>query len=175
LIAALSDNWHLGIWQVNPTRLLHVIETPVGDYADSAGGAFDSTGRQFAFSAGEEARLYDVPTGRELWKGQTKRSSHDLGVCLDASGKLLAYTEWEPPDERRRLVRLSDFQQVGVIAGCDTLAPLGRELADRNSWFLGTPRRRYSIPLLPLDGSPSNALFSPDGRLLAWSAGDGTV
>jgi WD40 repeat protein len=72
LIAALTDDWLVGIWRINTRTLLHVFEVPTGATADSAGGCFDPTSTRFVFSAGNEAALYDVATGdtRQRWKLQ---------------------------------------------------------------------------------------------------------
>jgi hypothetical protein len=65
-VAALSDDWHLAIWELASGRLAWVFEAPRGVYADNAGGAFDPTGARFAFATRVEARLYDLASGATL-------------------------------------------------------------------------------------------------------------
>ncbi len=59
-LAALSDDWHLGVWSMDSFRLLSLLEAPVGFLADNAGGAFDARGQRFAFASGHEACLFDL-------------------------------------------------------------------------------------------------------------------
>jgi WD40 repeat protein/tRNA A-37 threonylcarbamoyl transferase component Bud32 len=66
LVAALSNDWHVGIWDRADRRLLHVLEVIPGSHFDSAALAFSPDGRQFAFSAGRDASLWDVATGEPI-------------------------------------------------------------------------------------------------------------
>jgi WD40 repeat protein len=87
LIAALSDDWSLAVWEVESGALLHVFET-AGELADNAGGAFDASGTKFGFAADKEAQLYDLETGLtiERW-----RIPHGFGeeMQFDSGGRLL--------------------------------------------------------------------------------------
>src|SRR5207245_338441 len=65
-IAALAHNWQVGIWEVLTGRLEYVLDVPQGGWADNAGFVFSADGRQFAFSAGREAKRWDLSTGKEL-------------------------------------------------------------------------------------------------------------
>jgi serine/threonine protein kinase/WD40 repeat protein len=69
-VAALSDDWHVGIWDRSSGLLRHIFAVPPGFFADSASLAFDPTARQLAFSGYEHATLWDLETGRLLqsWK-----------------------------------------------------------------------------------------------------------
>jgi serine/threonine protein kinase/WD40 repeat protein len=69
-VAALSDDWHVGIWDRTNGRLRHIFAVPPGIFADSAALAFDPTGRQLAFSGGEHSTLWDLETGclLQTWK-----------------------------------------------------------------------------------------------------------
>ena len=64
-LVALAQNWQLGVWDLETHRLLHVFETPIGIFAQSAGLAIDAEGRRVAVVAGTEARVWDVATGSE--------------------------------------------------------------------------------------------------------------
>jgi len=52
LVAALSDDWHLALWDTTNGHLLLLIETPIGHRADHAGGCFDAADSHVAFVAG---------------------------------------------------------------------------------------------------------------------------
>jgi WD40 repeat protein len=69
-VAALSDDWHVGIWDRTSGHLRHIFAVPPGVFADSASLTFDPTTRQLAFSGYEHATLWDLETGRLLqsWK-----------------------------------------------------------------------------------------------------------
>ncbi len=97
LIAALTDDWHVGIWRISTRTLLHVIEVPTGATADSAGGCFDPTSTRFVFSAGTEAILYDVTTGDTLQRWKLQLGYFDQ-LQWDGQGRLL-------------LVRREDYEQ----------------------------------------------------------------
>jgi WD40 repeat protein len=64
-LAALSDDWQVGIWDVVAGHLLHVLEAHKGLIADNAALAFSPDGSQLAFASGHEARLWNVADGRE--------------------------------------------------------------------------------------------------------------
>src|SRR5437762_1400545 len=57
-LAALASNWRIAIWNVLSGRLLHVLEGPVGEFADNAALAFNTDASHFAFATGREARLW---------------------------------------------------------------------------------------------------------------------
>jgi serine/threonine protein kinase/WD40 repeat protein len=64
LVAALANDWRVGIWERASGRLLHIFAIPPGLFSDNVGLAFDPTARRIAFSAHEHATLWDVQTGR---------------------------------------------------------------------------------------------------------------
>ena len=70
LIAALSDDWRVGIWDRTSGQLRYLFDVPAGFFTDNAWMAFDPTARRFAFSGHEHATLWDLETGRLLqtWK-----------------------------------------------------------------------------------------------------------
>ena len=62
-LAALGDDFLLGVWSVPEGRLLRLIEAPRGASPDNADVAFSADGRQLAFATWHDARLYDLATG----------------------------------------------------------------------------------------------------------------
>ena len=105
LIAALTDDGHVGIWQVNARTLLHVIEVPTGASADSAGGCFDPTGTRFVASAGSEAILYDVATGNAPQRWKLHLGYFDQ-LRWDDQGRLLLLRREGLEQTKRRIWRL---------------------------------------------------------------------
>jgi WD40 repeat protein len=63
-IAALGQNWQVAIWSAASARLEFVLDVPQGVYASNGALAFRDDGRQFAFAAGREAKLWDLESGR---------------------------------------------------------------------------------------------------------------
>ena len=83
LVAALSMDWRVAIWERRTGRLLRLLDVPQGDFADSAGLAISHDHKRFAFSAGEESRLWNIATGRmeRSWKHHP-----GLGNCMTFLG-----------------------------------------------------------------------------------------
>lgn len=92
LLAALTHDWHIGIWDCRAGRLLHVLDGPVGFWADNAALAFSLDGSQFACSAGTEARLWDVGNGKQLNFWKLPPGLVEV-MGFHASGKLLLFRE----------------------------------------------------------------------------------
>jgi WD40 repeat protein len=70
LVAGLSQDWQVAIWDAASGQLRLILDVPQGLVADNSGLAFSPDGRRFAFSAGRQAKLWDADTGKELgaWK-----------------------------------------------------------------------------------------------------------
>jgi serine/threonine protein kinase/WD40 repeat protein len=83
LVAALSVDWRVGIWDRRTGRLLRLLDVPQGIFADNAGLAISPDNRRFAFSAGTETRLWNFTAGRQdrSWK-----LNPGLGDCLTFLG-----------------------------------------------------------------------------------------
>jgi serine/threonine protein kinase len=105
LIAALADDWHVGIWRINTRALLDVIEVPTGATADSAGGCFDPTSTRFVFSTGSEAVLYDVVTGDTLQRWKLQLGFFDE-LQWDVQGRLLLLRREDYEQPKLRIWRL---------------------------------------------------------------------
>ena len=76
LIAAASHEWQVGIWEWPSGRLRGVLPAPMGRFIDSIGMTFDADGRRFACSAGRQAQLWDLQSGR-----LTKQWDLPVGLC----------------------------------------------------------------------------------------------
>ena len=88
LLAALSDDWHLAIWETASSHLLFVFETPVGVLADNAGGSFDASAERFAFATGREGCLFDLGIGAVRQRWNLKDGFSDQ-VQFNGEGRLL--------------------------------------------------------------------------------------
>ena len=64
MLAAISHGWELGIWEMATGRLLHVLESPRGLFADNVAFAFSPDGEQLAIAAGGLADLWDLTEGK---------------------------------------------------------------------------------------------------------------
>jgi WD40 repeat protein len=107
-LAALSDDWHLAIWDLASGRLLFLFETPVGGFADSAGGCFDAEATRFAFASGREACLYDLATGgvARIWR--LARGLSDQ-VQFDSHGRPLLLRRERASIQTREIWRLFEL------------------------------------------------------------------
>src|SRR5262249_5253527 len=66
LVAALSHNWKVAVWDWKAGRLLHVFEVPSGLFADNATLAFNADSTRMAFVSGTRATLWEVASGKVL-------------------------------------------------------------------------------------------------------------
>jgi WD40 repeat protein len=89
-LAAISDDWQIGIWDLPTGRLRHRFEVPPGFTPDNAGLAFSPDGNRFAFSAGTTAKLWDTTSGKELDSWKLPPGLVDL-MSFQSDGKLLLF------------------------------------------------------------------------------------
>jgi eukaryotic-like serine/threonine-protein kinase len=86
-VAALSHDWQIGVWDLKTGFLERVLNGPQGITADNSALEFSPDGRRLVCSTGNEARLWDLTTGRE------QQWTLPRGLCdstaFDASGKNL--------------------------------------------------------------------------------------
>jgi len=78
LIAAVTHEWQIGLWDWPSGRLRGVLDFPIGRFVDNLGMAFDAAGQRFACSGGHKTRLWDLRTEQRIWE-------RDLpgGLCDD--------------------------------------------------------------------------------------------
>jgi WD40 repeat protein len=65
-LAALSDNWEVGLWNTASNQLERVLEAPKGLFADNAALAFNRDDTCLAFATSTDTRLWEVPSGQLL-------------------------------------------------------------------------------------------------------------
>jgi WD40 repeat protein len=124
LLAALSHDWQVAAWDTQAGRLLHVLDAPKGDTADNAALAISPDGSRLACATGQEARLWEIGSGRQLCSWPLPPGYADA-MTFDPSGqKLLLFRvepatgEWGPPEQVPRLCRVRD------LLGREPLTPL---------------------------------------------------
>jgi eukaryotic-like serine/threonine-protein kinase len=90
-VAALAQNWEVGLWDLQTGRLLCALEVPIGAFADNAGLAFSDDGKHLAFSVGTpqgtEVRLWDVDSTRELRRWHLPQGLQNK-LAFDGSDRL---------------------------------------------------------------------------------------
>jgi hypothetical protein len=170
-VAALSDNWHVGVWNRKSGQLRHILAMPPGFSADNAWLAFDPTGRQLAFSAGEHATLWDLENGRLLqtWTLpfglQDQLAFHGPGQLFlfrcETQDRFPPFHEY-PPKEHPRVYRLYN------LLGATPLRPV-KEISDHN-WHCFRIRMPADGRFLVAegtgvkDGRPARTLIAYDSR-----------
>jgi WD40 repeat protein len=97
-LAALTHDWHIGIWDRRSGQLSHVLDSPVGFWADNSALAFSPDGSQLACSSGTEARAWDVATGKQVESWPLPPGMVDQ-MGFHPSGKLLLFRA-EMEDEK---------------------------------------------------------------------------
>ncbi len=127
LIAALTDDGHVGTWRITNQALLNVIEVPINDTADSAGGCFDPTSTRFVFSAGHQAILYDAKSGNTLQKWNLQPGFFDQPQW-DDHGNLLLVRREDIEQSKKRIWRLY------ALEGAQTLRLLHQQTD--TAWML---------------------------------------
>jgi WD40 repeat protein len=141
LLAALAHNGQIAVWDLRRGQLRHLLWAPEGNADQDAALAFRADGGRFACSAGEEARLWDMETGRQIASWRLPPGARDL-LAFHPSGALLSFR---------------DEADGRVPAG----APRVRRL--RN--LLGPSPSEPLAVLADLDGRFLDAAVTPDGTI----------
>jgi WD40 repeat protein len=113
-LAAVSDDWHLGVWAMVTNKLVALLEAPVGDVADNAGGAFDVTGERFAFASWKEACVFDLRTGQTIHRWPLDKGYSDQ-VIFDADERLLLLRREMSAEHSRWIWRLRELANSGPV------------------------------------------------------------
>ena len=90
-LAAVGHNWQAAIWEVKTGRLQHLLDVPRGIVGNFS-VAFSPNGRRFAFATGEDAKLWDLDTGKEIGVWQLPKSKVNC-VTFHPDGALLLIRE----------------------------------------------------------------------------------
>jgi len=161
LVAALSNDWHVGIWDRKAHRLLHVLEVTPGFHADNAGLAFSPDSRRFAFAAGQEASLWDMATGELTRSWKLPPGLGDRLAFPGGNRLLLFHTETETgevgPFGPNDPVKYPRVCRVRDMLGPEPLKPLA-EIRDCNLGVFASecsPDGKYYV-IEGLGGSPGN-------------------
>jgi serine/threonine protein kinase/WD40 repeat protein len=141
LVAALSEDWRVGIWDRAAHRLLHVLEVTPGSLPDNAALALSADGRRFAFSSGKEASLWDVSTGETLKTWKLFLGLQDRLAFSDSNSLLLYRLETETgefgPVYRVDPVKHPRVCRIRNLLGADPLKPIA-EIRDCNLHVFGS-------------------------------------
>jgi serine/threonine protein kinase/WD40 repeat protein len=120
LLAALSADWQVAIWELSTGKLLHVLDAPVGYFTDNTALAFSRNGDRFAFSAKDQAKLWEVASGKEIDSWPLPPGFGDF-LAFDPTGKKLISVRLEtegrqvppsgnfPYQEHPRVCRVRDL------------------------------------------------------------------
>jgi WD40 repeat protein len=203
LLAALAQDWQVGVWDTATGELRRVLDVPPGLTADNAALALSPDGRRLAFAAGRTASLWDLATGKELRRWPLPPGLTDA-LAFDPSGQRLLSFRYEteggiaPPystDQRRhpRVCRIRDLLRPDALAPLaesrafdwhilSSLAdPDGRRFYAHGKYGEGGTGRavkafdgRSGKELWSLQSTGENAL-DPTGRLRALSRPRGTT
>ncbi len=147
-LAALSQNWRIGVWNLASSRLLHVLDAPRGVYADNAGLAFSPDGNHIAFSTSGQAQMWDVATGDTVRRWTLPAGLQDT-LAFDPSGKLLLFREETRDKEAGTLSNAPRSEHPRVVRIRDLLDPESAEGLPEISVF---PYRAFPV-LAPRDGT----------------------
>ena len=118
LVAAVANDWRVGIWDLASGRLRAVIEVPVGYFVDNTAVAFDTEGRRFACSAGHQAWLWDLDKNQLLNQWELPEGL-DEGLAFRGADQLLLISNGDqerqeptiqPYQAQRRSARLPAVQ-----------------------------------------------------------------
>jgi WD40 repeat protein len=190
-LAALANNWEVGIWNLASNRLEHLIRVPQGISADNAGLAFSQDDKLFAFATSGGATLRDVRTGVELksWRLPQGLQEH---LWFDSTGRLFLFQwDWPLATPGRCVVRdlsrtnylepLHSFRFFDGRIFDSCLSSDGQVLAICGSRFRGSqtnhvlsvinPQTGQLLCSLPAPNTGNGDSFSLDasGRLLGYS------
>jgi eukaryotic-like serine/threonine-protein kinase len=161
-VGALSNDWNVGIWDRRTHRLLHTFEVTPGSQVDNAALAFSPDGQAFAFSAGAEATMWDMTTGKpnRIWKlppGLVENIAFSEGNRLllsrveTKSGEVGPFGQINPVTHPR-------ICRIRNLLGSEPLKPIA-EINDCNlhvyGAFCSSDGRYYVVD--GIGGSPGNA------------------
>jgi eukaryotic-like serine/threonine-protein kinase len=138
LVAALANDWHVAIWDIQRPELLKLFAMPPGQTADNAAITFNADGSQLAYSSGENAVIVDVSSGERLQYWPLPAGLCDL-LVFPSADRLLSFRV-EKRDERpvcriRNLLGETQLTPVAEVEDFDTHVLTAAALPNRQ-WFI---------------------------------------
>jgi serine/threonine protein kinase/WD40 repeat protein len=97
LVAALSHDWRVGVWERETGRLRLVLSVPPGLYQDNAALALSPDDRLLAYTSDRQAGLWEIETGRLLASWSLLVGLQDKLVFPGPGRLLLARAETTDP------------------------------------------------------------------------------
>jgi WD40 repeat protein len=89
-LAAFTHGWQAAIWDLPSGRLRHRFDVPKGKFAADAALEFSSDSRRIAFASYQDAKLWEVESGKEIGSW-TFPIGHSNLLGFHPSGKLLLF------------------------------------------------------------------------------------
>jgi eukaryotic-like serine/threonine-protein kinase len=194
LVAALSIDWRVGIWERGTGRLLRMLEVPQGFFADSAGFAISTDNKRFAFSTGTEARLWSITTGRQERSWKLHPGLGDCVTFLGPDQVLLTRFETRQGDrmpgsgadplKAPRVIRCYKLSDAGAVRPIAEIVGLALDVrqselsADGHLLVvMGTGcslDEKTGVPKIDENNRPHNAhraihVYDPQSAALLWS------
>jgi WD40 repeat protein len=120
---------------------------------------------------------YDVATGRQTWRRETRRTRTNAVLLVDPTGRTLVCSldDGDVP----RIFSLPDFIDQGPAPEhCDAVGPLPAQFAarDQRAWQVSKGRQGpWSLPMGDDWEAGYRPKFSPDGTRFAWGTFEGPV
>jgi outer membrane protein assembly factor BamB len=149
-VAALNQNWQLAVWDARSGQCRHMIDVKSFGSAVNAALIFSDDGRRLALAANQQARSWDLDTGRETGAWRLPEGQSNCLIFGNA-GELLLF----------RVEADADGQPIGRIRnlhGVDPLTPCG-ETRDFNLHLFGVVAAPEARQLI-IDGT-GNATGEP--------------
>ena len=138
--AAISNDWHVAVWDHAAGRLIGLFEGPRGSFVESAALAFSPDGKRLAVSAGHGAQLWDLDSGR-LVRSWTLPEGLSEVLCFQEPDRLLSARQ-ETSDLRVGPFTAADPRKYPRVVRCrnllgpDPAQPLA-EITEINIWIQG--------------------------------------
>lgn len=122
-------------------------------------------------------RAYDVASGRQTWRRETRRTRTNPVLAVDPTGRTLVCSL--DNSDVPRIFSLPDFSDRGPAPEhCEAVGPLPAQFAARpeRAWHVSQDRAgTWTLPLGDDWHAGYRPKFSPDGALFAWGTFEGPV
>jgi WD domain, G-beta repeat len=153
-IAALANDWTVGIWDAADETLVRCLRVPVGDFVDNCGMRFSLDGSSFYLSARNAMTHWDVATGELTKRWELPYGLQDrIGIAADGRVMLMRFD-------------LRDRDNEAAAEASDRLAPRTYRLRDMGD------DAQVVAEWKDLPGKPFRITGTPDGRYFAFDGTD---